>query len=427
MEKDKYEKSTTEVKHHASYLPRLSLAERNRRWVRIRELMAIEGLKCLLIIGNDSHWDMGMANMRYVTHIASKPDAFAVFQFEGDPIVWTKLPYFHIPYGSRYLYTQDWVNDIRPNTGVAPIIDFLKSQGYHREKIGLIGMRSAITTDIIPMSIYNYIQKALPDAKIIDSTSLIEYLRMIKSPEEITMLEKASELARKTIDTLIDSAEPGKKECEVYADMVHTQITNGGEAQIFLFMSSGPVEGMGEKYLLHGAEQPAVPTMRTLEVGDLIITEFHANWGGYLSAAEFSLYLGKAPDEIRKIHDVCVLCLETVIEKMKPGVTFREVLEAEREPCQRMGMDFIELGFHGHGLASPEIPTAVTSAGSPWGAGEGILSLEVRENMVFGTNIDIYDPKWKKDVGLMLGDTLCVTKSGVRRLINTPLNILDKG
>ncbi len=416
-----------EFRHHASYVPRLSIVERDRRWRAIRERMAMDGLDCLLLVGSDSRFDMGLANLRYVTHIANKHDGFAVFPVEGAPVVWAQSAFQHIQSGSTYLYNQDWVGDIRPSVGPAPVVDFLKEQGYEHATIGLVGMRSAMNIDIIPVSTHSYICQELPGAEIVDATELIEYLRMIKSPEEIGMLEKAGELARKMIDTLVRSAEPGKKECEVFADMVHTQISNGGEAQIFIFLSSGPVEGPGDnKQLLHGAQPFAAPTARTLEKGDLIITEFHADWGGYLAAVEFALYLGKAPDELKRIHEVCVQCLERLKEAMRPGVTFGEVLEAEREPCQRAGMNFVELGFHGHGLTSPEVPTAVTHPDAPWGAGKGILGMEVGENMVFGTNIDIHDPRWKKDVGLMLGDTLHITRDGARPLVNTPLDVVEK-
>ena len=420
-------KSGEEAGHHASYVPKLSLQERDRRWLLIRERMVLDGLDCLLFVANDSRFDMGLANMRYVTHIATKHDGFAFFPMEGEPVAWALSAFQHIPSGSSYLYTQDWVTDIRPSVGTAPVVSFLKERGYERATIGLVGMRSAMNIDIIPVSAYEYIRRELPHARIVDATLLIEDLRRIKSPEEIGMLEKAGELARKMVDTMIQSAEPGKKECEVFADMVHTQIANGGEANIFIFLSSGPVNAPGSnKQLLHGAQPFATPTTRTLEEGDIIITEFHSNWGGYLAAVEFSLYLGKAPDELKRVHEVCVQCLERLKETMRPGVTFREVLEAEREPCLRAGMDFVELGFHGHGLTSPEVPTAVTHPDAPWGAGKSILDMQARENMVFGTNIDIHDPRWKKDVGVMLGDTLHITADGARPLVNIPLDVIEK-
>jgi hypothetical protein len=43
--------------------------------------------------------------------------------------------------------------------------------------------------------------------------------------------------------------------------------------------------------------------------------------------------------------------------------------------------------------------------------------------MVFGTNIDIHDPAWRTDVGLMFGDTVVVTANGPRSLINTPRDL----
>jgi Xaa-Pro aminopeptidase len=154
--------------------------------------------------------------------------------------------------------------------------------------------------------------------------------------------------------------------------------------------------------------------------------EMHTSYGGYMAACEFSLYLGKAPDELKRIHDVCVECMDRVQEAMKPGAIFQEVLEAEREPCHRAGMDYIELGFHQHGLASAGPLTVVYKPGPSQLAGGRIGQLKFKENMVFGTNIDIYDPRWKKDVGLVFGDTLQVTKDGSRRLVNTPANIIEK-
>jgi len=417
----------TGVRHHASYVPRLSLEERDRRWHLLRQRMVVEGLDCLLLYGNDVKWGQGMANVRYVTHIGSSLGAFVVFPMVGEPVVWVELAHQHIP-SSRYCFTQDWVKDIRPEEGPAPVVNFLKEQKYDRSTIGLVGMTTNVMRyDVIPAGIPEYFRKELPSANIVSATGLVNYLRLIKSPEEIGFLEKAGEIARKTIDTMVQSAEPGKKECELFADMVHSQLINGAEAQIFLMLSSGPVKGPGDnKQLLHGEHQPTVPTTRVLEVDDLIIFEMHANYGGYLAAAEFSLYLGKAPDELKRIHDVAVQCLERLREKMKPGATFGEALEAEREPCQRAGLDFIELGFHQHGLASAGPLTVVHKPGPGSLAGGKVGELKFQENMVFGTNIDIHDPRWKRDVGLMLGDTLQVTREGNRCLVNTPLDIIEK-
>jgi Xaa-Pro aminopeptidase len=412
-------------KHHASYVPRLSLEERNRRWAAVRKEMASQGLNCLLMVGNDRFWGLGMTNVRYLTHIGSQMAAFAVFHAEGDPVVWSGPPHMNTP-TSIYCHTQDWVKDIRVDFGPGPVVDYLKEHHYDRATIGLVGFGSSLVGDIIPHSIYEYFQKELPNAKIVNATPLLEQLRMIKSPEEIKMLENAGRLARKMIDTMIDSAVPGKKECELFADMVHTHLSNGGEAQIFNLLASGPVEGKEEKHLVHGAEQPASPTTRPLQKGDLIITELHANWGGYLAGAEFSVHIGKPPDQLKKIHGASVQCLEKLVEKMRVGNTYRDVWESVREVCDRAGMDFVELGFHGHGLASPEFPCWVYRPHAPILSGKNFADLEIRENMVFGTNIDLHDPRWRKDVGLMLGDMLHVTKDGARRLVNVPLDFLEK-
>lgn len=237
--------SSSKTQHHASYVPRMSLEERDRRWRMIRERMFVEGLDYLILVGNDAFMDMGMANVRYVTQIASKFGAFVVFPLVGEPAVWAGLSMLHQPV-CRYKYTQNWVSDIRPKEGPEPVVKYLKERGYEGSKIALIGVVSKLMYgDIIPANVYNYFHKELPDANVIDATGWMEYFRIIKSPEEIRFLEKAGEIARKTINTLVESAEPGKRECDIFADMVHTMIANGAEFPNFILLSSGPAAGPG--------------------------------------------------------------------------------------------------------------------------------------------------------------------------------------
>lgn len=47
----------------------------------------------------------------------------------------------------------------------------------------------------------------------------------------------------------------------------------------------------------------------------------------------------------------------------------------------------------------------------------------LEENMVFGQNIDIHNPNWNPNAGLMLGDTIWVTKEGPNKLTRVPVEL----
>jgi Xaa-Pro aminopeptidase len=405
------------------HLPRLSVAERDRRWSLVRERMAEESLECLILVGSDVFYDMGMANVRFLTQIGDKSGAFAVFPAEGEPVVWVGLPHTHRP-ESAYRFTQDWVTDIRVNHGPAAVAEYVRDR-FHGDRIGFVGWSSRLVRDP-STGLYQLFRAELPRFELVYATGLVNHVRLIKSAEEIAMLEHAGRLARGMLDTLVESAEPGRKECEVYAEMVRSHIAGGGEAQIFLHFASGPLDGgRNDKCLLHGHAQPLAPTTRVLEAGDVIVLELHANHGGYLAAAEFSLFLGTAPAELRRIHEVQLACEEALEHALRPGATFREVWEAQRRPCEDAGLDFVELGFHDHGLVSGGMFSSCYRPGEPPLDGRLIGSIRVRENMVFGTNVDIFDPRWKPDVGLMFGDMLHVTADGARPLVNTPTDVFE--
>ncbi|MBI5121124.1 MAG: aminopeptidase P family protein [Rhodospirillales bacterium] len=414
------------------YMPQLSLTERDRRWEKVRKKMVFAQIDALIVMTNDMFWDMGTVNLRYLTQIGSKIGAHAAFFLDRDPIVWNALLHMNRP-TSAYFSVQEWVSDVRPNFGPAAVAEALREAGLSRARIGLVGFGSHIITT--PTFLHGHIlayQKELPDAQFLEANGLLEEARLIKSDEELSMLAKAGQIARKTVDTIIEFSRPGVTEAELYAEIVRTQIANGCEPQVFHLMASGPVEHPPTEiwHLLHGSDQPAIPSMRPLQQGDIVLNEFHTQYGGYLAATEFTTYVGKqAPKQLLDIHKVCVECLHASAEALVPGNTVGEAWEAVRKPALKAELDFVELGFHGHGLASPEFPCVVYNPGygQPSMNGAKTKNLILEEGMVLGNNIDLFNPAWKPDVGCVFGDMMVVRKGGAQKLVNVPLELPQNG
>jgi Xaa-Pro aminopeptidase len=422
-------RATTELR---KYVPQVSLKERNRRWDKARKRMLMAGIDVLVFLGNDIYWGMGMANLRYMLQVDAQLGAYAMFPLEGEPVVWHAVVHMNRP-TSMYLSVQDWVTDFRTFGGLAPIVDELQTRGFERASIGLVGFSSTIQTT--PTFLHDDIvglEKMMPHARFTDASGILQDMRMVKSEEEIDLLRGAAKIARKVIDAMINTARPGVTEAEVYAEMIRTQIANGGEPNIFNLLSSGPVEHPPEElwHLLHGCEQPLTPTTRPLQAGDIVISEWHTKYGGYRCHTEHVVYLGKrAPKELLDIWAASVECLEASKEALIAGRTIREAVAMIRKPAERAGLDFVELGFHAMGLASPEFPTVIYREGFGSNAlnGHSIGDMVLEEGMAFGNNIDLHNSRWKPDVGCMLSDFMVVRRRQAECLIGTPLELAQVG
>jgi Xaa-Pro aminopeptidase len=385
-------------------------------------------LDALIIWGSNYNRGIGNANLRYVTHVPASGRGIGIFPLDGDPVVFSEMHHMYVP-ESPYDQYQSWVDDTRPFHGARGVIEELERRGLKEGTLGIVGHGNQFAPKyFVPYPDMHELKRTLTGAEIVEATDLVERDRLIKSDEQIEMLRHAGTIANAMAEELTN-AEPGQLECEVYADVVRTMIASGGEPYVFNFFDSGPTTSNEDVNLLHGKQEPLSPTTRELEDGDLILTEFHAGYGGVLAAAEKSVVLGSAPDELLDIHNVSVQCLESLCNTVRPGATFGEAIDAVRRPVREAGMDFIELGMHGHGYGSPEFPAAVypnkPTETYPDGMAEeslsprGIEDVKLREGMVFGTNIDVYDPNWRDDVGVMFGDMILVTENGAEQLVET--------
>ena len=414
------------------YVPQMPIAERDRRWDGLRKRMLMAGYDALILLGNDIYWGMGMANLRYLFQVDSQIGADGLFPMEGEPVVWNSVAHMNRP-TNIYHSIQEWVSDIRVRGGMPVIAQELRDRGLAGSKIGVVGFNSTIqTTTTVLHHDMLALARLLPEAQLEDASDLLQHMRVVKSEAEIDMLRGAGKIARKVVDAMIGMARPGVTEAELYAEMIRTQIANGAEPNIFNLLSSGPVDHPSDElwHLLHGCEQPATPTTRPLQAGDIVVSEWHTKYGGYRCHTEFTVYLGKnPPKELRRIWDVSVECLEASKQALTAGRTIGDAVAMIRAPADKAGLDWVELGFHAMGVASPEFPTVVyrNGYGQPTMNAARIEDFVLEEGMCFGNNIDLHDSRWKPDVGCMLSDFMVVRPGQAECLIGTPTEFAAAG
>ncbi|HTM09402.1 MAG TPA: M24 family metallopeptidase [Verrucomicrobiae bacterium] len=398
--------------------PRFSLAERDRRWRAVRELMRRDRLDVIVTPQNTGHSMDYQANTRYLTHVGGGGDSdiAAVFPLEGEV---TAIATSAAP---RWPTVQDWTKDVREarrNYGPV-IVERLKELGVERGRIGITGLGETEGTRTPEGTIFygtwKKIRESFPHAELIDATDILAEVRYTKSQEEIDALTKSMEIIERGIEAKIKAARPGARDWDVWAAAQCALMMNGSEMPVHCNWVSGknPVRTLTR------------PSMRLLERGDLIINEIEASWMGYRSQGVQPVFVEVADPTHLELIKVQREVFNRVAEALKPGVTVAELAELTRKsgaaaapksgPAANAKAD---LTMHGRGAGDdgPIITNHARSAKQ--------LAVAIKANMVF-----ICKPSAVTADGKSIctwGDTVVVTQNGARRLGKRPHDLAVAG
>ena len=394
-------------------LPRLSLAERDRRWAAVRAEMAARDLAVIVLWGWPTMWDFYTANARYLAPIGGNAEFnVLVFPAEGEPTAIVQMPTFL----EGWRAAQDWVGDVRPRTrtwadSVASRLKELKLDGG---RIGMDGLAGPLDPDgWLPHDVFTRLTSLLPNASIVRLDDMLEKVRSIKSAEELDTLRQAARLGDLMLATCRDIARPGVKECEVYAGMMEAMVANGGEEPTLFLWNC-------DRYPYPHPFR--VPTARPMERGDLIICEMHPKYGGYFTHVERTYCLGEPEPQQLSIYDGCIAAYERGLENFGPGKTISVALEAVKDEIDARGLGICEAGIHGHGLASLEYPRYRHHAIAADREAIKVVGDRFEPGMVFAFNIDLFDPKWRAGkTGCVFAETVEITATGARRMHSFPM------
>jgi Xaa-Pro aminopeptidase len=406
-----FEPLIREVKMAELYpYPRFSLAERDRRWKAVRDLMRQHQLDVIVTPNNTGHSMDFQSNTRYLTHCGGGGDAdiAAVFPLEGEV---TAIATSAEP---RWPTVQEWTRDVREarrNYGRV-IVERLKELRVERGRIGITGLGQVEGTrtpeGTILYGTWKQIREAFPETELVDATEILAEVRYIKSEEEIAALKKSMEIIEIAYQAEIDAAKPGVRDWDVWAETQCALMRNGSEMPVHCNW----VSGKNPKRTL------TRPSMRVLERGDLITNEVEASWIGYRSQGVQPVFVGVADPAHVELMKVQREIFNRLMENLKPGVTVKELAELTANLAERTAPKSGpaagatgQLTMHGRG-AGDDGPIITSHARSP-----RQLAVALRENMVF-----IFKPSAKASDGSTCtwGDTVLITARGGQRLGKRP-------
>jgi len=391
-------------------IPQLSIEERDRRYKIVRDEMANRGIDVLILPANTGRWEQLQGDSRYLTTIGGfATEVFTVFPREGEV---TAYIFNRAAWWQR---AQQWVSDVRDgrNRWGQNAIERITELGMQKGTIGISGLAGLFRAPegIIPYSSVKAIQDAFPQATIVNATEMMQEIRAVKSAEEVSLLQRSAEIVEKTIEAMVEHANPGVSEKELYGAMVHAMLANDGELPTLFFLSAGP--GLSNSSF--------VPTDYRIQKGDRLINEIEAKYAGYAAQAVSPVVIGAADDEYQKLIHISRACFDAVLHNMKPGVTFGWLFDIYRDTVERQGQGkylWNHPMMHARGLGD-DGPALLGDKDL-----ERFSKIELKTGMTFILKPQVR-PKEGKGRG-SIGDTVTVTENGARRLGKRELKLIVK-
>ena len=273
---------------------------------------------------------------------------------------------------------------------------------YTINKIGTVG------TLIFPQIIYKQLEKVFQKAEIVNAEPIMFELRFTKSKNEIACMRKAAQILDQTFASVIPRIEPGWTELDIQAEITSGILKGGAESTAAAWEPMIPSGPVNSKLCMNRN------SLRKVKESEIICLQVGALYEGYNAALNCPLVLGPIPNEIKEAVNCAVDAKEAIIEKLKAGVTSKEVNAAGRAVLAKKGFDKYSpyAMLHNIGLIECE---------SPWMAEDKEFVLP--ENVTVCIDMFLFRMPWGS---FRIEDTVAVTSTGADRLTTFNDNFIRK-
>jgi D-alanyl-D-alanine dipeptidase len=246
------------------------------------------------------------------------------------------------------------------------------------------------------------LQEALPGSRFSLASRILTPLRQVKDAEELAALRRAGAAADAVFADLVASPLRGRTERDVARRISDLLIAHGHQAVTFVIVGSGP----------NGASPHHTLSDRVLQEGDAVVFDYGGLFDNYSSDITRTVFLGRPPEEFRRVYETVRQAQEAAYQVVRPGVACQEIDRAGRRVIAGAGygQQFIHRLGHGLGIDDHEEPYII----------EGNTTALV-PGMVFSDEPGIY---LGGRFGVRIEDILAVTEQGAERLNSAPRELI---
>jgi Xaa-Pro dipeptidase len=251
------------------------------------------------------------------------------------------------------------------------------------------------------------VQDASPDLRIVSGRGIVNACRMIKSPNELALMQKASDITIAAYRETASSIEAGMEGKDVFALMQASMIALGGEGP------SGGVQVNEGTALPHGSKERSV-----IGSGSTVLMDCGCGAGGYRSDISRTFVFGEPSKAQRRVFDQVRKGQDIAMETAMLGRAAGQVDDAVRVFYESLG--------YGPGYATPGLPHR-TGHGIGMDVHEPINLVHGEETplaagMCFSNEPGIYIPG---SFGVRIEDCFYMTLDGPRYFSSPPRSLDD--
>lgn len=306
------------------------------------------------------------------------------------------------------VFVFDWLKslkEVNPVKAVYAFLDGIKRK-WRIKSVGYDGSFACLMPSHTPSSFFPYedVKSGLPGIfrKVTDLSEDIRQLRSIKTAYEVNMLRRANQVAREAAKTFYENAQPGVKEVDLAADILHTVQSQAGKGGVKFTYCDPPQITSGTKRTFRANAVTCPATSRRLRAGELVMLELGGCADGYWFDLTRTLVVGGRPQPIQmKMATAIKEAMSAAFDAYLAGrKTASRITEAAFEVLDRHGFHEGIVHGLGHGVGfsyhedrpgigpgSKDIiePGMVTSI-EPGLYLPGIGGIRIEENVFWGKN-----------------------------------------
>ncbi len=368
-------------------------SEFDRRITLTRAAMEAMGIDVLFLTNpSNMNYISGYDGWSFYVHQG------VILTLDGPPIWWGRLQDANgakrtvwmedeeiIFYADRYIQAPD----IHPMEDLA---SHLRIMGYGDKRIGV-----EMETYFFTARAFAVLAEGLPDAQFVDASTLVNWVRLKKSDEELAFMRRAARISELVIGKAVEIAEPGMLKHELVGELfktsVHGEDDSWGDYPAIVPLLPSGADASAPHLTWNG---------EALKKGEATFIEQSGCYRRYHAPLSRTIFFGKPPKHMKDASEALTEGLNQGIEVARAGNRACDIARALDVELLKVGIERPNRAGYAVGLSYPP----------DWG--EHTVSIRAFDETVLepGMTFHFMPGLWMDDWGLETTETILITEDG---------------